>query len=86
MSRRAIRVLRPSDRSSDQIFNKKTGNVRGGKWSDPHATTDAVRGPDGLFSRSFIRRRIISGATTLAFTAHRLHSTFSPPRIGFTRS
>lgn len=41
--------LRPSDRVSGPIFQrKKLGNVRGGKWSDPHATMDAVRGPDGF--------------------------------------
>jgi hypothetical protein len=40
---------RSSDRTSDPITQrKKLGNVRGGKWSNPHATTDAVRGPDGV--------------------------------------
>ena len=78
-------LLRPSDRSSDQIFQQEN-------WETCEAASGAIRTQRrmlfevqmALFSRSFIRRRIISGATTLAFTgaslaldhqpaAHRLH-------------
>jgi hypothetical protein len=38
----------PIGSSKEKIQGKNSGNERGGKRSDPRATMDAVRGPDGF--------------------------------------
>jgi hypothetical protein len=59
-----------SDRSSGRIFQgKNSGNVRGGKRSDPRAQRWMLfEVKMALFSRSFLRKRAISVATTLVVT------------------
>ena len=67
-----------SDRSSDQIFQRKNSETcEAGGGAIHAATMDAVQ--MALFSRSFIRKRAIAAATTLAVSVASLALGHAPP-------
>src|SRR5258707_12687346 len=67
-----------SDRSSDQIFQRKNSETcEAGGGAIHAATMDTVQ--MALFSRSFIRKRAIAAATTLAVSVASLALGHAPP-------